>query len=228
MNLEPIVLIWTGLAVVLLAVSAWMALDDLDYFETVRFAVTVRRAIKWGPRWWLTLGFLGANGLFCLVWLLLVAVGAVAISLPPPATEQRQAAQVTSGYLLIAMEACLAGIQAWWLLVRSRSRVFTSSDPTRARSARAERAALETARIGRPLLHEIANDLGVAVANAEALLLTMPLDPDDHERLAEIVTRLGRVTTDIQTVHELVRALGPEAKEALTTATVADPGGSHG
>lgn len=113
---------WTAIAVAGLIFSAWLASDGWLDLAAVRAAVNADppRARSWGPRWWVALSAVIANGLLCLVWLGFASIGAVAMSLPPNPLAAQTTAVTATGWVLIAMEAILAFVQGWHLFVRGR------------------------------------------------------------------------------------------------------------
>jgi hypothetical protein len=120
---SPLEITWTVIAGLGLLFSAWLVLAGWLDLAAVRAAIRAvpPRARAWGPRWWVALSAVVANVAFCLVWLGFAMIGLIAMQFPPPppTTEQASFSMVT-GWVLIAMEAILVGVQAWHLFVRGR------------------------------------------------------------------------------------------------------------
>ena len=123
MSASPLETSWTAIAVLGLLFSLWLAGGGWLDWRAVEASIRAvpPRARRWGPRWWVALSAVVANGLLCLVWIGFAFVGLIAMQYPPP---PRTAHQTTStawiGWLLIAMELLLAFVQAWHLMVRGR------------------------------------------------------------------------------------------------------------
>lgn len=210
MNWEPIVVAWALVGLIGLGFSVNLAVEDYHYFGSMRLAVQVGRLVAWGPRWWLSLGFLGANVLFCAAWAVIVLVGIISISLPPLVSERRQAAEEITGWMFIGMEIALAGIQVWWQVVRAKTRVFKRTDLMRPSPSPIERQSLETSREGRPMLHAINGDLQLATGSLDVVAATAALTDDEREVLADAVECLIRVSINAEAVQKLVQHLDPE------------------
>lgn len=114
---------WTAIAAYGLMFSAWLTASgwlDLDAVLEASRALPPR-ARAWGPRWWVGLSSVVANGLLCLVWAGFMTIGLIAMQFPPPPPNpDQQVSNMWAGWVLIAMEAILAGVQAWHLFVRGR------------------------------------------------------------------------------------------------------------
>jgi hypothetical protein len=111
------------IAVAGLLFSGWLALAGWFDLKAVRQAIddVPPRARIWGPRWWIALAAVVANVALCLVWMGFIFIGLMAMRYPPPppTTEQAVSNQWV-GWVLIAMEFLLAGVQGWHLFVRGR------------------------------------------------------------------------------------------------------------
>lgn len=118
---SPLELSWTAIAALGLLFSAWLALDGWRDLSAVLAAIkdVPPRARLYGPRWYVGLSSVVANGALCLVWLGFIAIGLIAMQFPPPPpTSDQQVSNMWAGWVLIAMEGILAGVQAWHLFVR--------------------------------------------------------------------------------------------------------------
>lgn len=114
---------WTLIAVYGLLFSIWLAGGGWWDLAAVREAIHAvpPRARAWGPRWWVGLSSVVANGMLCLVWLGFIAIGVIAMQFPPPTpSPDQQVSNQWAGWVLIAMEALLVAVQAWHLFVRNR------------------------------------------------------------------------------------------------------------
>jgi Na+/proline symporter len=123
MTASPLEQVWTAIAVAGFVFSAWLAADGWIDLSAVRAGVRARppRARIWGPRWWIALSSIVANGLLCLVWLGFGLIGVVAMGYPPPTPSPDQhVSNMWVGWVLIGMEALLALVQGWHLFVRGR------------------------------------------------------------------------------------------------------------
>lgn len=123
MNASPLELTWTVIAGIGLLFSGWLTGGGWYDLAAVRVAIAdvPPRARAWGPRWWVALSAVVANGLLCLVWAGFIATGLIAMQFPaPPPNPSQQVSNMWAGWVLIAMEALLAGVQAWHLFVRGR------------------------------------------------------------------------------------------------------------
>lgn len=120
---SPLELSWTTVAGIGLLFSAWLAAAGWLDLSAVRQAIEAvpPRARAWGPRWWVALSAVVANGALCLVWAGFIAIGLIAMQFPPPPpTAQQQVSNQWAGWVLIAMELILAAVQAWHVYVRGR------------------------------------------------------------------------------------------------------------
>ena len=112
---------WTSVAGVGLLFSTWLTLAGWWDFAAVRAAIKAKppRARAWGPRWWVGLSALVANGALCLIWLGFILIGWIAMQFPPPPpTAEQQVSNWWAGWVLIVMETLLAGVQVWHVFVR--------------------------------------------------------------------------------------------------------------
>jgi hypothetical protein len=104
------------------ALSGWEA--------TIGLGAVPPMARKWGPRWYVALSAIVANATLCLVWAGFIVIGLIAMQFPPPPPNPDQSvSNMWAGWVLIAMEALLAGVQAWHLWVRGRVEQATRSAP---------------------------------------------------------------------------------------------------
>lgn len=129
---SPLELTWSVVAVIGLVFSLGLTYDGWRDFLAVRSAIRAvpPRARAWGPRWWVALSSIVANGTLCLIWLGFILIGAIAMQFPPPQPTTEQAiSNMWAGWVLIAMEMCLAGVQAWHLYVRSQINRATGGRP---------------------------------------------------------------------------------------------------
>lgn len=122
-NVSPLEAAWSAIAVLGLLFSLWLAAAGWMDLDAVESAIDAHppRARRWGPRWYVALSAVVANIALCLVWIGFLLIGAIAMRYPSPAPSPDQG--VSSqwvGWVLIAMEAILAGVQAWHLFVRGR------------------------------------------------------------------------------------------------------------
>jgi hypothetical protein len=122
-NASPLEVTWTSIAGLGLLFSIWLV--GGGWFDLAAVTAAIKdvppRARAWGPRWWVALSAVVANGLLCLVWLGFIAIGLIAMQFPPPPPSAEQAvSNQWAGWVLIAMEGLLAGVQAWHLFVRDR------------------------------------------------------------------------------------------------------------
>ncbi len=120
---SPLEISWTVIAGVGLLFSGWLAVAGWFDLTVVRAAVAERppRARTWGPRWWVALSAVVANGALCLIWFGFLVIGLLAMRFPPPPpTTEQAASNVVVGWVLIAMEFLLVAVQAWHLYVRGK------------------------------------------------------------------------------------------------------------
>lgn len=120
---SPLEITWTSIAAIGLLFSLWLALSGWYDLAAVRAAIRAvpPRARTWGPRWWVGLSAVVANGLLCFMWIGFAAIGLIAMQFPPPPPNpDQQVSNMWAGWVLIVMEALLAGVQAWHLFVRGR------------------------------------------------------------------------------------------------------------
>lgn len=120
---SPLEITWTAVAVAGLLFSGWLVAGGWLDLAAVRAAIlkVPPRARAWGPRWWLALSAVVANGVLCLVWCGFAAIGLIAMQFPPPPPNaDQQVSNVWAGWVLIAMEVLLVAVQAWHLFVRGR------------------------------------------------------------------------------------------------------------
>jgi hypothetical protein len=114
---------WTAIAVGGFLFSVWLVGGGWLDLQAVQAAIDAHppRARRWGPRWWVAMSAVVANVALCLVWIGFVLIGAIAMRYPPPPpTAQQTVSTQWVGWVLIAMEALLAAVQAWHLFVRGR------------------------------------------------------------------------------------------------------------
>lgn len=129
---SPLEISWTVVAVIGLMFSGWLALDGYRDLSAVLAAIRAvpPRARRWGPRWYVALSALVANAALCLVWAGFIVIGLIAMRFPPPPPNQVQSvSNIWAGWVLLGMEALLAGVQAWHLFVRDRIEQATRSAP---------------------------------------------------------------------------------------------------
>lgn len=120
---SPLEISWSVIAGVGLMFSLWLAVGGWLDLSVVLDAIkdVPPRARIYGPRWWVGLSSVVANGMLCLVWLGFIAIGLIAMQFPPPPpSPDQQVSNMWAGWVLIAMEGILAGVQAWHLFVRGR------------------------------------------------------------------------------------------------------------
>lgn len=204
MNLEVSVVLAAAIGVIGALLTLVLAWDDWGRFDSILLAVRLKRAVVWGPRWWLALGFLVANGAFLVAWLLMIAVASIPLRLPPPGESFRQDAAELSGWLRVATEMTLAAIQVWWLVVRERMQLFphrVGPIPDRIRSVGA---------VSRPLLHDVRNKLGIAAGDVEIVLHEATLTPDHRSLLEEAFAAIHGTDPELREIHALVRSLAPD------------------
>lgn len=119
---NPLEITWTAVALLGLGFTLWKLLDDWRNWQAIRLAIRLGRAVRGGPRWWLSLASLGSSAGQSVVWSGFLAIGVIAMRAAPPLTPDRQAASEASGWVLIAMELVLAVVQGWQIYARSQMR----------------------------------------------------------------------------------------------------------
>jgi hypothetical protein len=204
MNMEPSVVLAAAIAVIGALLTLVLTWDDWGRFDSILLAVRLKRAIAWGPRWWLALGFLVANGLFLAAWLLMIAVASIPLRLPPPAESFRQDAAELSGWLRVATEVVLATSQVWWMVVRERMRLFphrVGPIPDRVHAI---------GLTSRPLLHDVRNKLAIAAGDVEIVLHEAPLSEGHLSLLHEALGSINGTDPELREIHALVRSLAPD------------------
>lgn len=204
MNLEVSVVTAAVVGVVGALLTLALAWDDWGRFDSILLAVRLKRAVAWGPRWWLGLGFLGANGAFLLAWVLMIAVASIPLRLPPPAESFRQDAAETSGWLRVMIEVVLAAIQVWWMVVRERMRLFPHRVAPIADRVRAVGA------VSRPLMHDVRNKLAIAAGDVEIVLHEAVLTSAHLSLLHEALASIHATDPELREIHALVRSLAPD------------------
>jgi hypothetical protein len=107
---------WSGIAVFGLLFTVGMAVWAWGRFRVVQQALEDGQAVRWGPRWNLTLGLFVAMIFFGLGWLGYLGIGVIAMLTPPPIQEANQDAANWFAWLLISMEVAHALGQAVLLL----------------------------------------------------------------------------------------------------------------
>lgn len=199
--MNSVVLGWAGVAAVGVLLSFWAVCDGWSAFASVRLAVKLKRAVAWGPRWWMALAFLVSDALFLGAWLAIATVGAIALTLPPPVSSQRQETSEIIGYVLLGMEADLAAIQIWWRVVRLKLRGLGAWVHRRESSERLlmNRASSD----GRRMLHAINGNLQFAISALDAG------DDLTPALRAALVARLRAVSVSTTDLQVIVRGLGP-------------------
>jgi hypothetical protein len=119
MNYDPAVWFWTCVAVVAWGVSLVLVYKDSRRFSRVEYAIKLAKAVRYGPRWWIAIGFLVADSLFLFGWFGWIIPGVVAIMTPSPARD-RTVLETFFLYQFIFTEAIFGSIQLWWWFVRTR------------------------------------------------------------------------------------------------------------
>jgi hypothetical protein len=219
-NPEPSVVLAAAIGVIGALLTVKLAWDDWGHFDSMLLAVRLKRAVAWGPRYWLALGFLVANGLFLVAWLLMIAVASIPLRLPPSDEIFRQDAAELSGWLRVATEMTLATIQVWWMVVRGRMRLFphrVGPIPDRVRAVGS---------VSRPLLHDVRNKLAIAAGDVEIVLAEAALSQEHLSLLHEALGSIHATDPELREVHVLVRSLAPDLDlDAAVTAPPATEGG---
>lgn len=113
---------WTGIAILGFLFSSWGTWDSWLDFMAILGAIRVRKAVMYGPRWWIAMGFLGSDALFGLTWAGFILIGILAMTVPPAPNPQREWVSEVTGWVLVALELMLACIEIWWRLVRIKIR----------------------------------------------------------------------------------------------------------
>lgn len=114
-----------GFAITGFLITVWLMSEDHKWYDAFSEAERTRRAVLFGPRWWIVVGFYAADILFSIAWVLLIILAAIAISVPPLRFDiERMLAQIITGYVSIILDMMLALIQFWWWIVRWRLRAL--------------------------------------------------------------------------------------------------------
>lgn len=121
MNLDIFVILWTAFAVFAGCTSIYLINQDIKSFQVIRQAIKQQRAVKWGPKWWIALGFLVADALFLTGWIGFGAIGVVAFITPPPG-RARQPFEELMTIIFVGVEGDFAIIQGWWWYIRRKLR----------------------------------------------------------------------------------------------------------
>jgi hypothetical protein len=206
-NASAVELAWSVVALLGVLLSGWACQDDHASFEAVRLAVRLKRAVTWGPRWWMALAFLVSDLLFALVWIGFGSIGVVAMALPEAISPERREANEMIGYVLLGLEGVLALIQVWWRVVRLK---------LRSQGAWAPAPSIERQRLrqvegaGRPLIHAINGDLQFVVAALDLVSAGGGLSPSQLAELDGAIERLKTLGLHLGQLQTLVRgADGP-------------------
>lgn len=107
-NSSPIELWWSGFAVLGCIASLLLTGWAISSLRIVASNVERGRARVWGPGWNLAFGLLVAMIFFTIAWVGYLAIGVLALSVPPPPTQAGREASNILGYILIGMEAAHA------------------------------------------------------------------------------------------------------------------------
>jgi hypothetical protein len=109
-------ILWSAGALLGLLFTVGMAVWAWTRFRVVQNALSEGQAVRWGPRWNLTLGLFVAMIFFGLGWLGYLGIGVLAMLTPPPIQAANQDAADWFAWLLISMEVAHALGQAVLLL----------------------------------------------------------------------------------------------------------------
>lgn len=200
-NASEVEITWALVALVGLVATAWLTQVDWSYFATVRQAADEGIVVPWGPRWWIALAFLVANVLFFVVWLGFAILGFVAMTVAPSRTEVGQETSTLLGWLLVTLEIVLASIQFWWRYVRWKLRSVVAPVP--------DRRLTEAAQQGRPMIHQINNDLALCVGLIDLILESGALPPEQQAELDLVIEKLQLAVDQMTELQALVRGLDP-------------------
>jgi hypothetical protein len=107
---------WSVGALLGLLFTVGMAVWAWGRFRVVQQALSEGQAVRWGPRWNLTLGLFVAMIFFGLGWCGYLSIGLLAMLTPPPLRDVNQEAAEWFAWLLISMEIAHALGQAVLLL----------------------------------------------------------------------------------------------------------------
>jgi hypothetical protein len=105
---------WSVPAALAFCVTLVMIVWAVRAFAAIRKGVREAPEVyrSWGPRWNFSLLLIGAMVFFGIGWLGYVAVGMVAMLVPPPISDVSREASTALGWLLIGMETAHALAQA--------------------------------------------------------------------------------------------------------------------
>lgn len=127
---------WTLISFAALIFTSWLVDDNVKNYQAVEWAIKQKKAVRYGPRWWIAVGSFGTSLAMFIVWVGFATIGVMSISIGPNASsEMRVWFGTVTGLVLIGMTTLLALSQVWQFFIRQQVRSDHDQFPRRGHHA---------------------------------------------------------------------------------------------